>query len=903
MAAARPPWEAGRARPRRAVMAVMERIQEASPFMSQARLAFEYSLSNFIWKQAVFFAERMVAEGPGDETSYLLALAYFHNQETGRAYWRLQNCRLPEARYLLARCCFQLQKWDEAEDALLLGSPTSPGVLADVANGAAGLFLLGQVKEKQAKRDQAIECYAKCLELCPFMWDAYERWSWLILGSPSPSRSSSSSMAAATFSDEKLGQSFASMPKPGGGGSANAASTTAPQPASAAPGLQQRLPSSAPASGWTGGGSGAAGRSQNAPPRNEREPQHHSIRKERRTEPLRISGAGHGGNSNSIAASAREAPLASPTGQWQGALGRSPPSRGATAVGSFTPLRSGSPTGASAQAQAPGAAAVVVSPSRAKDAAGIKRQTDNASVTATETNGEMSLAGLLCKLGTALHAMHNFESAQTIRHLSTLPRRHYDSGYVLDLVGLCHFEAADYKKAELAFQQVWRIEPRRVEGLEYYSTVLWHLRKDIELGHLAQRSLQWDRLKPQVWCVVGNCFSLQNEHDVAIKFFKRAIQVDPSFTYAYTLCGHEFVANEKFDKAIPMYEQAISVDSRHYNAWWGLGNIYHRQEEHENARYHFLKALEINKSNSVLRCYLGMVLESLNNPTVALENFDRASQGEPQNGMAYFNKACVLMNLERYEEALADLKKVRCLAPKEACVHFQLGKVYMKLQRDRKALLHFNIAMDLNRDSKDYHTIKTHIERLHIRGVKEPEGPGEGRRSQGRLRSTSSSSTIGEERERVDGRVATERAPEQSTAAPGGVFGAGAGGAAAPSGGASPQQPHASAAGNQRPGSFMSQHYGSPSSRAEPSVPVGAPSTPSAARGYAAPVGRSLWSSRGGSSSASGAFPHAGGRGSGGGGGSSGGGGGGSPSSWGGGTPGGGSASMQGGAAATGFRI
>merc|ERR1719223_753300 len=79
------------------------------------------------------------------------------------------------------------------------------------------------------------------------------------------------------------------------------------------------------------------------------------------------------------------------------------------------------------------------------------------------------------------------------------------------------------------------------------------------------------------------------------------------------------------------------------------------------------------------------------------------------------------MNLERYEEALTDLKKVRSLAPKEACVHFQLGKVYMKLGRDRKALLHFNIAMDLNRDSKDYHTIKTHIERLHIRGVKDPK--------------------------------------------------------------------------------------------------------------------------------------------------------------------------------------
>eukprot|EP00435_Cladocopium_sp_Y103_P069186 s44_g32.t2 len=805
----------------------------------------------------------------------------------------------------------------------------------------------------------------------------------------------------------------------------------------------------------------------------------------------------------------------------------------------------------------------------------------------SNSNESLSLASLLCKLGIALHALHSFNCQQAVQELASLPKRHYETSYVLDLVGLSYFESADYKKSETAYNQAWRIEPYRVEGLEYYSSALWHLRRDVELCRLAQQCLQWDRLKPQVWCVVGNCFSLQKEHDAAIKLFKRAIQVDSTFTYAYTLCGHEFVACEKIDKAVAMYENALNLDPRHYNAWWGLGNIYLRQEEHENAKYHFYKAgemelnvaivalslawtssiseiiasakqalqvdflrllfadgrcldlldqqtllheariqngdvlnaavlpppflaaanssfvlsfavssvvawgnddlrgtrqwkdvqhiqasesayvailtdgsvamcgglpycetpmpnqltnvqyiqatqhafaaicsdgtvaswghkrfggdssivqqklvqvqaiqasdrafaaichggtvvtwgdphwggdsrhvqqklrdvqhiqatrcafaailsggtvvswgardyggdssnvqeqlqrvqkiqasdhafaallldqtvvtwgdpncggdsslvqnqlknvqqiqssehafaailadghvvtwghpefggdssqvqdqlthvkhiqstesafaairkdgrvvtwgnktsgadsskvqdqltnvqhiqathhafaairsngtvaswghprfggdssmvqhllkdvrqiqasqgafaaagrklvawgnshlggtnQEVNASNSVLRCYLGMVLSSLKQPLLALESFDQAAQAEPQNGMAYFQKACVLMSLERFDEALSDLKKVRCLAPKEACVHFQLGKVYMKLQKDRKALFHFNIAMDLNRDSKDYHTIKMHIEKLHIRGIsEEPTG-------------------------------------------------------------------------------------------------------------------------------------------------------------------------------------
>lgn len=591
-----------------------------SSFLTQAKLAYEYSLKNLLWKQAVFYAERLVAERPCDETTYLLGLAYFHNQEMARAQWHLQGNKLPDARYLLARCCLQMKRWDLAEDALLSG-----GTLNDVVNGAAGLFLLGQVQERQGRREQAVQCYAKCLQDCPFMWDAYERWSWLVLGSPS---TAPASLAATTFSDEKFAQSFVTK---------EASSTTS------RPGFgshaSDRLSRTSPSRGLA----------PNVAARNDIKV---GLNRRDRRE------SWHSRNS-----------------MVEGQLQKEAPRRPSTQDG------------------------------------------------VSNSNESLSLASLLCKLGIALHALHSFNCQQAVQELASLPKRHYETSYVLDLVGLSYFESADYKKSETAYNQAWRIEPYRVEGLEYYSSALWHLRRDVELCRLAQQCLQWDRLKPQVWCVVGNCFSLQKEHDAAIKLFKRAIQVDSTFTYAYTLCGHEFVACEKIDKAVAMYENALNLDPRHYNAWWGLGNIYLRQEEHENAKYHFYKALQVNASNSVLRCYLGMVLSSLKQPLLALESFDQAAQAEPQNGMAYFQKACVLMSLDRFDEALSDLKKVRCLAPKEACVHFQLGKVYMKLQKDRKALFHFNIAMDLNRDSKDYHTIKMHIEKLHIRGIsEEPTG-------------------------------------------------------------------------------------------------------------------------------------------------------------------------------------
>jgi anaphase-promoting complex subunit 3 len=89
----------------------------------------------------------------------------------------------------------------------------------------------------------------------------------------------------------------------------------------------------------------------------------------------------------------------------------------------------------------------------------------------------------------------------------------------------------------------------------------------VEISHLAQDALSIDRLSPQAWCVMGNCFSLQKEHETAIKFFQRALQIDPNFTYAYTLCGHEYYANEDFEKSLMLHRNAIAHDKRHYNAW------------------------------------------------------------------------------------------------------------------------------------------------------------------------------------------------------------------------------------------------------------------------------------------------------------------------------------------------
>jgi len=268
-----------------------------------------------------------------------------------------------------------------------------------------------------------------------------------------------------------------------------------------------------------------------------------------------------------------------------------------------------------------------------------------------------------------------------------------------------------YAEAEKYFEEAYKVEPYRLEGLEYYSTCLWHMKKQVELAHLAYTALERSLFAPEAWIVLGNCYSLQKEHENALKFFNRAIQLNPSFAYAHTLSGHEFVYNEDFSKAKKCFENALNIDLRHYNAWWGLGNIFYKQEKYEKAIDHFQKAISINSKNPVLYSYLGMTYAAQDELDSALKCFVQSEALDDKNVLNRFQKANVLVKMEKYTPALQELDKLRALMPKEAPIPQLIGKIYKQLGDIEKAHYFFTLALDL--DTKDSQRIKGMLDSLH----------------------------------------------------------------------------------------------------------------------------------------------------------------------------------------------
>lgn len=307
---------------------------------------------------------------------------------------------------------------------------------------------------------------------------------------------------------------------------------------------------------------------------------------------------------------------------------------------------------------------------------------------------EHYLYDLLRKFASAARRLALYDCKTCLRELEQLPVAHQRSTSVLIMVGKVHYELQDYASAERAFRSAREIEPYRLWDMEVYSTLLWHLQRNIELSYLAQELLNINPQSSQAWIAIGNLFSLQKDRSQALTCFKRASQLDPSCAYAFTLSGHETI-DENLDRSINFFESALRVDARHYNAWYGLGTCYLRASKIRRAEYHFRKAMEIHPNNAVVLGCVAMTLERRKELNSALSYYNKAIEVSPENALVRYRRAKMMVSMRKYDEAIEDLEYLRRTTPEEANVIFQLAKVYRLIGDEVKSAQALAVARDI----------------------------------------------------------------------------------------------------------------------------------------------------------------------------------------------------------------
>lgn len=705
------------------------------------RVATEQSLRSFLAPNAIFLAERLHSMFPSDESAYLLASAHLQAGNYSRAAAALRPATSPDNRYLYAVCAVRIGTEDSLRDAeahlrglrgpIDVEPPPSAKNMQDIPGGASGLYLLASICQRTGRTDEAIDLYRRALRANPTLWVAFEALASLgagptkvesVLGEGDDQATldllRAQAVSAAHVEHNTPRRRLRSL---------NSA-LRVPVGSQAPPRYQ--TPSNAPSSLQSNGTTLPVGPMR--PSQSVSAADDNSIEVYTTPSPMasnRPLGSDQMDTSSPYVAQApvragipgvrrTTRPSVSPGTHDSGKMSRSRHDADITSKLFSTP-----PT-ADARANPSNSAMEVRVPSGRRRGSGHpssiyneslreKRKTNVTTGPAGKlqqdtTEGRMGGMEVIRKMAHICAALGRFQCELVVNLSDEMPLPHRHSSVVLSMRGRALLEQGDYVGAEKEYRRALEMYPTCLEGIaEYYSTVLWHMKKETELAQLAIRAQRIYPVSAAAWCVAGNCFSLQRDADTALRFFKKATSMDPYNAYAYTLCGHEHVAKEDFESALTAYRQALHIDERHYNALYGIGQVLQKQEKFELAERHFRAALLIHPRNSTLHYHLGVTLAlSVTSTTSgvaqllpALAELETAANLDAVNPVPRFERAKLLLAMNRVSDAKEQLEQLREILPKEAEVHFELCRVYRRMGDGKNAVR--SIAEALNLDPKE----------------------------------------------------------------------------------------------------------------------------------------------------------------------------------------------------------
>ncbi|KAM0672094.1 hypothetical protein CWI42_070480 [Ordospora colligata] len=193
-----------------------------------------------------------------------------------------------------------------------------------------------------------------------------------------------------------------------------------------------------------------------------------------------------------------------------------------------------------------------------------------------------------------------------------------------------------------------------LDYVDLYSNALY-IKNDSRVIFLAESALKINKYRSETMCCIANYYSMKNDHEKAIEYFRLGVRLNPCSAILYTLIGHEYLEMKKMECAISSYNTALRLCSTDYRAWYSAGQAYITMGMHEYALFFIKKALECKSTDSIVWTALGQCYASLRRTDEAIATFKNVIELEDADGYLYIGD--VYKNEKKYTEAVVYYEK------------------------------------------------------------------------------------------------------------------------------------------------------------------------------------------------------------------------------------------------------
>ncbi|SPE55718.1 conserved hypothetical protein [Verrucomicrobia bacterium] len=220
---------------------------------------------------------------------------------------------------------------------------------------------------------------------------------------------------------------------------------------------------------------------------------------------------------------------------------------------------------------------------------------------------------------------------------------------------------------------------------------------------------------------IGVSLVAQDEPERAIRQFKAALQLDPSFSAARVNLAVALANRREIPAAMTQYQTALQLDTNNVAARINLAKLLSGQGKPDQAMALLQEALRLKPDEPVANFDLANALVAQGRHAEAIPRYQAAVRAKPDFAEARFNLAVESARAGNFAETIAQLTEVVRLRPDDVVARYNYGVALAKQQHYAEAAQQFQAVLERQ---PDHSAAKSALEQA----LKLAKGAGQGQR-------------------------------------------------------------------------------------------------------------------------------------------------------------------------------
>ncbi|MBF0195344.1 MAG: tetratricopeptide repeat protein [Magnetococcales bacterium] len=263
---------------------------------------------------------------------------------------------------------------------------------------------------------------------------------------------------------------------------------------------------------------------------------------------------------------------------------------------------------------------------------------------------------------------------------------------------LDHFIAGRFTEVEKICLDILRHTPNYIDAINLLGLIAQQFNRHDMAVKRFQHAINMDNNIALLYFNLGtSLFQLGRAHEV-INAQTKAIELQPNYAEAYGSLGDAYKVLGQLDEAVIHLKKAISIKPDFADAYYNLGVTQQEQNKLDEAVSSYQKAISINPYDIDAFNNLGIVLKKQGKLDEAVNCYQKTIALNPGLAAAYSNLGIAQKEQGKQVEAVKSFKKALAIKPEYADAHNNLGVTFKEQGKLEEAVLSYKKALTIKPD-------------------------------------------------------------------------------------------------------------------------------------------------------------------------------------------------------------